>query len=63
VKAFSAPVVAMVHVGAGLVACDLVLRDETSAFTITPAKIGLPYNAAGYRVDRLTYPLAMTNLA
>jgi hypothetical protein len=44
-------------------ACDLVLRDETSAFTITPAKIGLPYNAAGYRVDRLTYPLAMTNLA
>ena len=29
-------------------ACDLVVGDETCAFAITPAKLGLPYNAAGF---------------
>jgi methylmalonyl-CoA decarboxylase len=28
-------------------ACDLVVGDETCAFAITPAKLGLPYNVAG----------------
>lgn len=27
--------------------CDLAVGDETSAFAITPVKIGLPYNASG----------------
>jgi len=54
VKAFPAPVIAMVHgsVWGGacelVMACDIVIADETSAFAITPAKLGLPYNAAGF---------------
>jgi methylmalonyl-CoA decarboxylase len=54
VKAFPGPVIAMVHgsVWGGacdlIMACDFVLGDETSAFAITPAKLGLPYNAAGF---------------
>lgn len=53
VKAFPAPVIAMVHgsVWGGacelVMACDLVVGDETCAFAITPAKLGLPYNVAG----------------
>jgi methylmalonyl-CoA decarboxylase len=53
VKAFPAPVIAMVHgtVWGGacdlVMACDLVYGDETCAFAITPAKLGLPYNVAG----------------
>ena len=53
VKAFPAPVIAMVHgsVWGGacdlIMACDLVVADETSAFAITPAKIGVPYNTVG----------------
>jgi methylmalonyl-CoA decarboxylase len=53
VKDFPAPVIAMVHgsVWGGacdlVMACDLVYGDETSAFAITPAKLGLPYNVAG----------------
>lgn len=54
VKAFPAPVIAMVHgtVWGGacdlVMACDLVYGDETCAFAITPAKLGLPYNVAGF---------------
>ncbi len=53
VKRFPAPVIAMVHgsVWGGacdlIMACDLVIADETSSFAITPAKIGLPYNSVG----------------
>lgn len=53
VKEFPAPVIAMVHgsVWGGacelIMACDIILGDETCAFAITPAKLGLPYNAAG----------------
>ena len=53
VKAFPAPVIGMVHgsVWGGacelIMSCDLVLGDETCAFAITPAKLGLPYNVAG----------------
>jgi methylmalonyl-CoA decarboxylase len=54
VKAFPAPVIAMVHgsVWGGacdlVIACDLVYGDETAAFAITPAKLGLPYNVSGF---------------
>jgi methylmalonyl-CoA decarboxylase len=53
VKYFPAPVIAMVHgsVWSGacdlIMCCDLVFGDESSAFAITPAKIGVPYNVAG----------------
>jgi methylmalonyl-CoA decarboxylase len=53
VRAFPAPVVAMVHgtVWGGaldlVLSCDLVVADETAAFAITPANLGLPYNITG----------------
>jgi methylmalonyl-CoA decarboxylase len=53
VKAFPAPVIAMVHgsVWGGacdlVMACDLIYGDESCAFAITPAKLGLPYNVGG----------------
>jgi methylmalonyl-CoA decarboxylase len=53
VRAFPAPVVAMVHgtVWGGaldlVLSCDLVIADETAAFAITPANLGLPYNITG----------------
>lgn len=54
VKSFPAPVIAMVQGGAWggacdlVMSCDIVLGDETCAFAITPAKIGLPYNVNGF---------------
>jgi len=54
VKTYPAPVIAMIHgsVWGGacelVMACDIVMADETSTFAITPAKFGLPYNAAGF---------------
>jgi methylmalonyl-CoA decarboxylase len=53
VQKYPGPVIAMVHgsVWGGacdlVMSCDLVVGDETSAFAITPAKLGLPYNASG----------------
>ena len=53
VRAFPAPVIAMVHGtvwGAALdlvLSCDLVVADETASFAITPANLGLPYNVTG----------------
>jgi methylmalonyl-CoA decarboxylase len=53
VKRFPAPVIAMVHgtVWGGacdlIMACDIVIADETATFAITPAKIGVPYNSVG----------------
>ncbi len=65
VKAFPAPVIAMVHgsVWGGacdlVISCDLVVADETSAFAITPAKIGLPYNMVGILNFMSQLPLAI----
>ena len=53
VRSFPAPVIAMVHgtVWGGaldlVLSCDLVVADETAAFAITPANLGLPYNITG----------------
>jgi len=53
VRAFPAPVVAMVHgtVWGGaldlVLSCDLAVADETASFAITPANLGLPYNITG----------------
>ena len=65
VKSFPAPVIAMVHgsVWGGacdlIMACDLVIADETSAFAITPAKLGLPYNMEGFLNFMTRLPLAI----
>ena len=65
VKAFPAPVIGMVHGsvwGAAcdlIMSCDLVCGDETSAFAITPAKLGLPYNVAGLLNFLSRVPLAI----
>jgi methylmalonyl-CoA decarboxylase len=53
VKKFPAPVIAMVHgsVWGGatdlVLSCDMIVGDETSAFAITPANLGLAYNTSG----------------
>jgi len=60
VENYPGAVIAMLHGGAWggacelALACDLAIGDETAAFAITPAKIGLPYNAAGIKrfIDR-----------
>src|SRR5271165_27071 len=65
VKAFPAPVIGMVHgsVWGGacdlVMSCDLVYGDETCTFAITPAKLGLPYNAAGLLNFLSRVPLAI----
>ena len=52
-EGFPAPVVAMVEgsVWGGatetVLACDLVVAAETASFAVTPAKLGVPYNAGG----------------
>ena len=40
--------------------CDMVVGDETSSFAITPAKLGLPYNASGilHFINRLGLNIA-----
>ena len=53
VQDFPSPIIAMVEgsVWGGAcdlcLSCDLVLCSEDATFAITPAKIGLPYNASG----------------
>jgi methylmalonyl-CoA decarboxylase len=53
VRAFPAPVIAMIHgtVWGGaldlMLSCDLVVADDTASFAITPANLGLPYNVTG----------------
>jgi len=65
VKTFPAPVIAMIHgsVWGGAcelaMACDIVIADETSTFAITPAKLGVPYNAAGFLNFISRLPLAI----
>ncbi|HVN63218.1 MAG TPA: methylmalonyl-CoA decarboxylase [Candidatus Binataceae bacterium] len=65
VKSFPAPVIAMVHgsVWGGacdlVMACDLVVADDTSMFAITPAKLGLPYNIDGFLNFMSRIPLAI----
>jgi len=52
-EGFPAPVLAMVEgsVWGGatetVLACDLIVAAETASFAVTPAKLGVPYNAGG----------------
>jgi methylmalonyl-CoA decarboxylase len=53
IQDYPGPVIAMIHGGVWggatdlVMACDIVVGDETASFAITPAKIGLPYNVSG----------------
>jgi methylmalonyl-CoA decarboxylase len=53
IRSCPAPIVAMVHgtVWGGaldlVLSCDLVIADETAAFAVTPANLGIPYNITG----------------
>ena len=53
IRAFRAPVIAMVDGsvwGAStdlIMSCDIAIGDHDSSFAITPAKLGLPYTASG----------------
>jgi methylmalonyl-CoA decarboxylase len=53
IEGFPAPVIAMVEgsVWGGatetVLACDLVIAAEGATFAVTPAKLGVPYNAGG----------------
>ncbi len=53
IESFPAPVLAMVEgsVWGGatetVLACDLVIAAATASFAVTPAKLGVPYNAGG----------------
>jgi len=67
IRKFPAPVIAMVHgsVWGGaldvVMNCDLVIGDETAAFAITPAKLGLPYNASGIQHFLKRLPVNVVN--
>lgn len=66
VEEYPGPVIAMVQGGVWGGACDLVLTcdivigDHTATFAITPAKLGLPYNAFGimHFINRLGLNIA-----
>ncbi|MGA2403481.1 MAG: methylmalonyl-CoA decarboxylase [Syntrophobacteraceae bacterium] len=66
VQKYPGPVIAMVHgsVWGGacdlVMTCDIIIGDETSSFAITPAKLGLPYNATGilHFINRLGLNIA-----
>lgn len=53
IRAFPAPVIAMVHgsVWGGAfdlaISCDILIADETATFAMTPVNLGLPYNTSG----------------
>jgi methylmalonyl-CoA decarboxylase len=53
IQEYPGPVIAMVHgsVWGGAcdlaITCDMIIGDPTCAFAITPAKIGIAYNASG----------------
>ena len=53
IQQFPGPVIAMVQGGVWggacdlAITCDMLIGDSTCTFAITPARIGLPYNASG----------------
>jgi methylmalonyl-CoA decarboxylase len=63
INRFPTPVIAMVHgtVWGGAcdltLNCDLIIGDESCSFAITPAKLGVPYNASGIMHFLMRLPL------
>ena len=67
VRGFPGAVIAMVHgtVWGGacdlVLNCDMVVADETAAFAVTPARLGLPYSASGIQYFLARLPLHVVN--
>lgn len=67
VRGYPGAVIAMVHGTVWGGACDLVLNcdmvvgDETAAFAVTPARLGLPYSASGIQYFLSRLPLNVVN--
>ena len=67
VRGYPGAVIAMVHGTVWGGACDLVLNcdmvvgDETAAFAVTPARLGLPYSASGIQYFLARLPLNVVN--
>jgi methylmalonyl-CoA decarboxylase len=67
VREYPGAVIAMVHGTVWGGACDLVLNcdmvvgDETAAFAVTPARLGLPYSASGIQYFLARLPLNVVN--
>jgi methylmalonyl-CoA decarboxylase len=67
VRSFPGAVIAMIHGTVWGGACDLVLNcdmvvgDETAAFAVTPARLGLPYSASGVQYFLARLPLNVVN--
>ncbi len=67
VREFRAPVLAMLDgaVWGGtcelMMACDVVTGDQDAAFAISPARLGLPYNASGIQGFLARLPLNIVN--
>ena len=67
VRGYPGAVIAMVHGTVWGGACDLVLNcdmvvgDETAAFAVTPARLGLPYSASGIQYFLARLPLHIVN--
>jgi methylmalonyl-CoA decarboxylase len=67
VRSYPGAIIAMVHGTVWGGACDLVLNcdmvvgDETAAFAVTPARLGLPYSASGIQYFLARLPLNVVN--
>ena len=67
IRDFPGAVIAMVHgtVWGGacdlVLNCDMVVADETAAFAVTPARLGLPYSASGIQYFLARLPLHVVN--
>jgi len=67
VRGYPGGVIAMVHgtVWGGacdlVLNCDLVVADETAAFAVTPARLGLPYSASEIQYFLARLPLNVVN--
>jgi methylmalonyl-CoA decarboxylase len=67
VRSFPGAVIAMIHGTVWGGACDLVLNcdmvvgDDTAAFAVTPARLGLPYSASGVQYFLARLPLNVVN--
>ncbi len=67
VRGYPGAVIAMVHGTVWGGACDLVLNcdmvvgDDTAAFAVTPARLGLPYSASGIQYFLARLPLNVVN--
>lgn len=67
VRTYPGAVIAMVHgsVWGGacdlVLNCDLVVADDTAAFAVTPAKLGVPYSVSGIQYFLARLPLHIVN--